>query len=448
MNSQPQYDTTTRTVEGIPSQVPSTEPPPLSVALLTGGSDRPYVHGLTAALSSLGVQMDLIGGDELDEPELRNRPGLTFLNLRGDQRREAGLKAKVFRVLAYYVNLMYYAATARPSVFHILWNNKFETFDRTLLILYYKMLGKKVVFTAHNVNAGKRDDQDTFLNRLTLRIQYRLVHHIFVHTEKMKVELVEGFGVREDRVSVIPFGINNSVPNTDLTPSAAKARLGIRPADKAILFFGRITPYKGLEFLVSGFQKALSKDPEYRLIIAGKIEKGSESYWETIRSLIAEQVESGRIIVNAEFVPDAETEIYFKAADVFVLPYSNIFQSGVLFLGYGFGLPALVANVGSLGDEIVGGINGFVFDRTEPENLAQAIERYFSSDLYRDLVFRRQEIRDTANARHSWQTVGQIIQGVYKSTLGPLTQPDFLNCASPTTSKHVKVTSSRTQGHS
>ena len=41
--------------------------------------------------------------------------------------------------------------------------------------------------------------------------------------------------------------------------------------------------------------------------------------------------------------PDEETELYFKAADVLILPYTHVFQSGVLFLGYSFGLPAIAA---------------------------------------------------------------------------------------------------------
>ena len=74
----------------------------------------------------------------------------------------------------YYVRLVRYAATAKPKLFHILWNNKFELFDRTVLMLYYKLLGKSIVFTAHNVNAGKRDSNDSWLNRLSLKIQYQL----------------------------------------------------------------------------------------------------------------------------------------------------------------------------------------------------------------------------------------------------------------------------------
>src|SRR5580704_214357 len=116
-------------------------------------------------------------------------PGVNFLNLRGDQRPNAGFVTKVFRILTYYSKLIAYAASARPKIFHILWNNKFETFDRTLLMLYYKFLRKRVVLTAHNVNKRRRDSRDSLLNRLTLRIQYQLADHIFVHTERMKAEL-------------------------------------------------------------------------------------------------------------------------------------------------------------------------------------------------------------------------------------------------------------------
>src|SRR5713226_7558450 len=152
----------------------SDKAPEIAVTLLTGGSDRPYVFGLTKELISKGAALDLIGSDELDSPEFQSKPGLNFLNLRGDQRPDSSLVRKTSRVLRYYSKLIRYAATAKPKIFHILWNNKFETLDRTLLMLYYRFLGKNIVLTAHNVNAGRRDSKDTPLNRLTLRIQYRL----------------------------------------------------------------------------------------------------------------------------------------------------------------------------------------------------------------------------------------------------------------------------------
>ena len=108
---------------------------------------------------------------------------------------------------------------------------------------------------------------------------------------------------------------------------------------------------------------------------------------------------------------------YFKAADVLVLPYRHIYQSGVLFLGYSFGLPVIAADVGSLQDEIVEGKTGFVFRPEDPDDLAKTIERYFASDLYANLRSRRQEIRQFAMESHSWDVVGQQTVSVYANLL-------------------------------
>jgi len=387
-----------------------------AVALLTGGGDRPYVIGLGTALASKGITFDLIGSDELDSPDLRSKPGVNFLNLRGDQRPEASVVTKILRVSLYYARLIRYAATAKPEIFHILWNNKFETFDRTLLMLYYKALGKKIVLTAHNVNARKRDSNDSRLNRLTLRIQYRLADHVFVHTESMKRELIDDFGVEVSRVTVIPFGINNAVPITSLTPAEARQRLGIRDRDRAILFFGRITLRKGLDFLIAAFHKILVGRDGYHLTIAGRPER-CETYWTAIQETIREDVQGGRVLLRADFIPDEETELYFKAADVLVLPYRQIYQSGVMFLGYSFGLPVLAADVGSMKDDIVDGKTGFVFRPEDPDHLAKVIEQYFASDLYADLSNRRKEIREHAIQRYSWDVVSQMTMSVYAGLL-------------------------------
>jgi glycosyltransferase involved in cell wall biosynthesis len=390
----------------------------IAVTLLTGGIDRPYTFGLVMELVSKGAVLDVIGSDGVDFPEFHSTPGINFLNLQGSQRADVSLARKVFRLAAYYAKVMHYAAIAKPKIFHILWNNKFQLFDRTLLTLFYRLLGKKIVLTVHNVNAAKRDSKDTLLNRLTLRIQYRLAHHIFVHTQKMSVELSEEFGVRGARVTVIPFGINNAVPITSLSRSEARQRLGISADKKTILFFGRITPYKGLEYLISAFQRIIHHD-EFQLIVVGRPENDCQSYWSAIKDRTLEDVRLGRILLRAEHIPDDETEIYFKAADVLALPYRRIYQSGVLFLGYSFGLPILAADVGDLKDEIVEGETGFVFKPEDPVVLAKTIERYFSSDLFLDLNNRRQKISNYAKERHSWNVVGQTTMIQYAGLLRP-----------------------------
>lgn len=386
------------------------------VSVLTAGRDRPYALGLAAALSAAGTKFDFIGSNEVDSPGLHTNPQIRFLNLRGDQRVEAGFVQKMSRVLAYYWRLISYAATAKPKIFHILWNNKFEWFDRTLLMLFYRLLGKKICFTIHNVNVKKRDGGDSWFNRATLGFQYRCCDHFFLHTERMKAELVNDFGVSPEKASVIPFGINSTTPDTALMAEAARQKLGLAADEKVILFFGNIAPYKGVEFLVEAFIQIAKGGGNFRLIIAGR-PKGSEEYWAGVLAQINASPVREKVILKIEYVPDAETEIYFKAADVLILPYTHIFQSGVLFLGYNFGLPCIAADVGALKDDIVEGRTGWVFPARDAAALARALEKYFQSELFADLAVRRMDIKAFAHDRYSWAKVADITTNVYAGLL-------------------------------
>jgi D-inositol-3-phosphate glycosyltransferase len=391
---------------------PSRSRPLSQLALLTGGADKPYALGLASSLISQGVAFDFIGSNEVDGPDLHKSQLVCVLNLRGDQRPDVSKPRKVWRVLVYYARLLRYAATAKPKLFHILWNNKLEFFDRTLLLLFYRLLGKRIVFTAHNVNAGRRDGNDSFLNRLTLKIQYRLVDHIFVHTEQMKRELQSDFGIASRKITVIPFCVNDTVPNTALTSTGARQLVGLAASHRVVLFFGNIAPYKGLEYLVEAMGLLLRTHPEYRLLIVGR-PKNCAPYWDEIQRQISRLGLRPNLVERIEFVPDEETEVFFKAADVLILPYTHIFQSGVLFLGYNFGLPVIATDVGSLREDVITGKTGYICRARDSEDLAVAIQTYFDGDLYAQLPERRVEISDYARERYSWAKVGQTTRSVY-----------------------------------
>lgn len=390
----------------------------VAVALFTGGIDRHYAFGLTTALASKGMNVDVIGSDGLDSPEMHSTPGLRFLNLQRNNSPRTSKMTKIGRLLAYYLRVIAYAWDAEAKVFHILWNNKIEYFDRTVLMLYYRLLGKKVVFTAHNVNTAKRDAKDSWLNRLTLKIQYRLVSHIFVHTKKMQDELAEEFGVRAEAVTVIPYGINNAVPNTAIGSAEAKRRLGIAQGDKTVLFFGNLRASKGLHHLVTAFQLVAHNHPEYRLIIAGETKKGYEQYLRDVQEAVNTHPSRDRVVQRIGYIPDGEVELYFKAADVLALPYTDIFQSGMLFMGYAYGLPVIASDVGSFREDVLEGVTGYVCKPHDPADLAVIIERYFDSSLFKNLDSHRPNIRDYARRKHSWDVVGEMTREVYTNLLG------------------------------
>ena len=283
----------------------------IGIGLLTGCQDRPYAFELAMALASRGVHVDVIGSDDIDSPELHTTPNVRFFNFRGSQDTRLGFAIKLRKLLVYYARLMRYVTRPSPKVLHILWNNKFEAFDRTLLMLYYKALGKKIAFTAHNVNQARRDGKDSWWNRTTLRTQYYFCDHTFVHTQKMKEELCRDFGVAETDATVIRHPVNNAFPDTQLTPGEAKQRLGLMDGEKVVLFFGRIRPYKGIEYLLDAFRVlAADKPANYRLIVAGEPKKGSEEYLHEIRQRVESDFAPGEVMLRIQFIPDEEMELY------------------------------------------------------------------------------------------------------------------------------------------
>jgi D-inositol-3-phosphate glycosyltransferase len=390
----------------------------LKVSLLTGCADKPYALGLLEALLAHGLQIDVIGGDDIRTSELMARPGVRFFNLRGDQDPHVSWIRKSARILAYYSRLLRYAAKADPKLFHILWLDRFPWLDRTLILGYYRLLRKKIVFTAHNIDDRARDGGDSVLNRASLRALYAQVDHVFVHSAKMRDELTARFPTPADKVSVIPFGINNTLPNSGLTAAEAKARLGLNAGEKAILFFGNIAPYKGLDDALSALGMLTEVDPAVRLIIAGPI-KGSGEHWAEIERKTRSRGLERFVVARIGYVPDHDVEIYFKAADVLVLPYRFIYQSGVLFLAYSFGLPVIASDVGSLREAIVEGRTGAVCRPEDPKDLADKIEAYFRGELFAHLESRRPEIQDFGNRTFSWDTVAAITCRVYDRLAGP-----------------------------
>jgi len=364
------------------------------------------------------MDIDVIGGDELATAPIMRHPRVHYRNLHRRHNSAAPLWLKVLRVLKVYLRLVAYAAKTDSHLFHLQWPYKFVFLDRTVMNLYYKALGKRLVFTAHNIDGDARDGTSSPVKRFSLRFLYRIVDHIIVHTDKMKDELVERFGMPAEKVSVIPHGIMSAVPETALSRREARKQLGLDSHQQVLLFFGMITPYKGLETLVEAVARLKKNGRQFTLIIAGRI-KECPDYWERIRRLIEQSDLKDSVITDLRRVPDEMVEVYLKAADVMVLPYRSIFQSGALFLAYRFGLPVIATDVGSFKEDIIGGKTGFVCRPDDPADMAKTIETYFSSDLFADLEKKRQEIMDYANERYSWNRIGEMTRAVYERVLQP-----------------------------
>ena len=70
-------------------------------------------------------------------------------------------------------------------------------------------------------------------------------------------------------------------------------------------------------------------------------------------------------------------------------------------------------------EEIIEGETGFIFKPQDSCDLGRKIEKYFNSELFRNLENRRSAIKAYANERYSWDKVAAITTKVYSELLAP-----------------------------
>src|SRR6266516_760800 len=389
----------------------------MKVGLITGCVDPHYQVDLVSGLVEQDLIIEVIGNDAMEAAPIMRHPRVRFKNLRGSQDPRSSVGQKLMQVARYYLRLIGYATRSDASLFHLQWPLKLVFLERTIFNLYYRALGKKLVFTAHNVDQSARDGTPSWSSHLSLRCQYRMVDHVIVHTNKMKTELMNGFGVCESKISVVPHGVNSAIPESSLDRVAARKALNLRPDQRVLLVFGNIAPYKGIDLLVTALASLRKEGKRFTLMIAGRI-KECQEHWDEICRLIDREGLMDDMILELKRIPDDCVELYFKAADVLALPYRYIFQSGVLFVAYRFGLPVIATDVGSLREDVIEGKTGFVCRAEDTADLARTIEAYFESDLFKGLEDRRREIRDYAYERYSWSKIGQLTWNVYTKAMG------------------------------
>lgn len=158
----------------------------------------------------------------------------------------------------------------------------------------------------------------------------------------------------------------------------ALKRLNLEKEYRYLLFFGFIREYKGLDILLKAMgEAAIAKRNDIKLIVAGEFYGDSAPYFK----LIADYNLEGRVILRTDYIPNEAINSYFCASDLIVQPYKTATQSGVTQIGYHFGKPMLVTNVGGLPEIIGDKVSGYVVEPKESA-IANAIADFYDNDRY------------------------------------------------------------------
>ncbi len=333
----------------------------------------PYDHSLASALARAGVDVELVTsrfrfGSAPAADGYRACEWFYPLSSRmGSSRLRLAVKA-----LEHPFG-MARLATLKPDILHVQWFGAAEA-DRWLF-----RPRSPVVFTAHDIVPRR-----TASKRGVWRALFGRCDRVVVHSERGRAALAD-FGVPREHLRVIPH---------------AAFRSEVRREDdgRTALALGLIRPYKGTEDSV---ETVLGVDGA-RLLVAGDPRIPLEG----LREVAGDRAEW-----RLGFLPEAELRRALSEATVALFPYrAEIDVSGALLQVLGAGLPAIVYDIGGLG-EVVGRYGaGAVVEPGDVSAMTAALRRLLG-DL--DALAEARAGAERARAELTWDASATAHLDVY-----------------------------------
>lgn len=372
-----------------------------------------YAVNLSGGLAGRGHRVDLVTAESFELAHRELPAGVRLHTPVGRLGRRFGrgwpaAAATLGRKVEAVLDARAVARLARsigPDVIHLHSTN-------TSAVVYLHLLrriGAPLVATAHQVTPH---ESIAFQDAIYRRI-HGLPDLVIAHSEVDRRRLSDEFGVEADRVAVIPHGDYGFFADVDDPPDrdTARARLGLGADEPVALFFGHIREYKGLDLLLDAWPEVTAAAPGARLVIAGDPVRLTTERFEQLRR----QADDLGVIHRFEYIPFGEVAEFFAAADLLILPYRSISQSGVLYLALALGVPAVATAVGAWPEMLSDGESALVVPPDSPTELAAAVARALRDPALRSRL--ADGGRRVAEA-HSWPAVANQTERAFGDLLG------------------------------
>lgn len=292
----------------------------------------------------------------------------------------------------------------RVAHFHFFHVGLLEWFN----VMLARAVGLRVVITAHDVDGFNQGSSKPWFTRTA----YGMASRIIAHSQVARRELIDRLGVPESKLDVILHGNYVDKVPSSVTREMARAHFGFSPAQRVLLFFGHIKDVKGLEVLLRGFALARAADPTLHLLIAGRVWKSDFSRYD---ALIAQHGLAPHCTLHIRYIEDAEAPYFYLSADLVVLPYLRIYQSGVVLEAMSHGSPVLVSDIPGMLEVIDDERTGFVFKSGDAAHLAQRIGEAFKVPGHSARIAHA-GLR-TVRERNDWSRLGEQSVACYKRAL-------------------------------
>ena len=200
------------------------------------------------------------------------------------------------------------------------------------------------------------------------RVTYATARRFIVLSKAFRDVLVTRYRIREDRIDIVPGGVQADAFKTGLSRAEARERLGW-PKDRIILLtVRRLARRMGLENFIEAIGQLREKEPAILAVLAGTGPLVGELAALVERKNLQEHV---RLV---GFVPDADLPVAYRAADASVVPSIALEGFGLIVLeSLAAGTPAIVTPVGGLPEAVSALSKDLILDGSSPAQIADGL---------------------------------------------------------------------------
>lgn len=305
------------------------------------------------------------------------------------------------------------------NVLHLHWLTPYIKGDRWLTRFVYslkllidlwliRLRGSKIIWTIHNYLA-----HDCQFPKLELWLRKRLVNvvdEMIVHNYSTVVYLQQSWNIDRSKLTVIPHGHYRSIYSPAIEHAEARKKLNLPLNDYIYLNLGMIRPYKGIENLLQVWQENQAVFQSHTLLIVGQTL--DIAYEKRISELTAQTTtQTNKVIFQPGFIPQAQMHLYFSAANVVVLPFTNILTSGSLILAMSYGKPIIAPRQGGI-QETLKIVDDLLYDPSDREGLFKALKTSTQMDLA--TLDKLSDKVNSACDRLSWDAIAQQTAEMYQ----------------------------------
>lgn len=269
-------------------------------------------------------------------------------------KRSSVLKRNTILVLISFLKQLY---KIKPNIIH------FDTITLRSLFFIPFITGVKKILTIHDPipHLG----ESSWKQSITKKVYHRLAHKFVFYSKYAKCQFEHYYpNLNQPKylIAFQPYTFNQHFIQSNLKPSC-------------ILFFGRISYYKGIDLLMHAIPSILKSYPHQIFVIAGRTDGCQLDYH------FLKKYENNILLLN-RYINTNEAVKLIQKSKFLVCPYRDASQSGVLMTARAIGKPVIATNVGAFAEYIQDGINGLIAEPTT-ESIVEKILFFLDQNRYK-----------------------------------------------------------------